>query len=127
MVILYLLILLSQAFVFGSIALFIGLLQILLLLGTRGPVRRLARHEVDAIGESQGYVTEMLTGVETLKAIGAEQKAFQRWSNFFVKQLNISVRLNYMTSIVSTFTGILTVLAPLVLLWVGTIEILNGT
>lgn len=127
MVIIYLLILLSQAFTFGIIALAIGLLQVLLLLSTRGPVRRLARRELDAIGESQGYVTEMLTGMETLKASGAEQKAFQRWSNFFVKQLNTSVRLNYMTNFISTFTGILSIFAPLALLWIGTTDVLNGT
>lgn len=127
MVIIYLLILLSQAFVFGAIALSIGLVQILLLFGTRGPVRRLARRELDAIGEAQGYVTEMLVGMETLKAGGAEQKAFQRWSNFFVKQLNSSVRLKYVTNVISTFTGILNIFAPLVLLWVGTNDVLNGT
>ncbi|HLI69819.1 MAG TPA: peptidase domain-containing ABC transporter [Ktedonobacteraceae bacterium] len=124
---LYLFILFSQSFVFGAIALIIGLLQVLLLIGTRSPVRRLARRELDAIGESQGYITEMLTGIETLKATGAEQRAFQRWSNFFVKQLNTSVALNYMTSTISTVTSILNVAAPLIALWVGTIETLNGT
>ncbi|HEX7733273.1 MAG TPA: peptidase domain-containing ABC transporter [Ktedonobacteraceae bacterium] len=127
MVIIYLCILLSQSFNFGIIALVIGLLQVLLLLATRGSVRRLARRELDAIGESQGYVTEMLTGIETLKAVGAEQKAFQRWSNLFIKQLNTSVRLNYMTNFISTFTGILNIFAPLALLWVGTNAVLAGS
>ena len=126
-VIIYLLILLSLSFTFGIIALVVGVFQVLLLLGTHGPVRRLARRELDAIGEAQGYITEMLTGIETLKATGAEQKAFQRWSNLFIKQLNVSVRLNFMTSIISTFIGILNVFTPLALLWVGAIEILNGT
>jgi len=127
MVLIYLMILLSQAHVFGVIALAIGLFQILLLLATHEPMRRLARRELDAIGESQGYITEMLTGIETLKATGAEQKAFRRWSNFFVKQLNASVRLNYMTNFVSTFTSTLNISAPLILLWVGTNEVLHGT
>jgi ABC-type bacteriocin/lantibiotic exporter with double-glycine peptidase domain len=127
MVIIYLVILLSQAFTFGTIALGIGLIQVLLLISTHGPIRRLARRELDAIGESQGYVTEMLTGVETLKAAGAEQRAFQRWSNFFIKQLNISVRLNYMTNFITTLTSILNIFAPLALLWVGTNAVLHGT
>lgn len=127
MVTIYLFILFSQSLVFGTIALVIGLLQVLLLIGTHSPVRRLARRELDAIGETQGYVTEMLTGIETLKATGSEQRAFQRWSNFFVKQLNASVILNYMTSTLSTFTSILNAAAPLIALWVGTIETLNGT
>lgn len=127
MVIIYLLILLSQSLVFSTIALVIGFLQVLLLAGTHSPIRRLARRELDAIGEAQGYVTEMLTGIETLKATGAEQKAFQHWSNLFVKQLNISVRLNYITSTITIFTIILDTFASLALLWVGTTEILNGT
>ncbi|MGH2478387.1 MAG: peptidase domain-containing ABC transporter, partial [Ktedonobacteraceae bacterium] len=126
MVMIYLLILFSQVFAFGAIALLIGLLQVLLLLCTRGPVRRLARRELDAIGEAQGYVTEMLTGIETVKAAGSEQKAFQCWSNHFLKQLNASVKLNYVTNFVNTFTGILNVFAPLALLWVGTNAILQG-
>ena len=127
MVIIYLVILLLLSPVFGIIALTIGLLQVILLIATYGPVRRLARRELDAIGGSQGYVTEMLTGIVTLKAAGAEQRAFQRWSNLFLKQLNISVHLNYTTSIISTLISTLNTLAPLALLWVGTSEILSGT
>ena len=127
MVMIYLVILLSLSLTFGIIALAIGLLQVILLIATYGPVRRLARRELDAIGGSQGYVTEMLTGIVTLKAAGAEQRAFQRWSNFFLKQLNISVHLNYTTSIISAFISTLNTLAPLALLWIGTNQVLNGT
>ena len=127
MVIIYLVILFFLSLVFGIIALAIGLLQVILLIATYGPVRRLARRELDAVGGSQGYVTEMLTGIVTLKAAGAEQKAFQRWSNLFMKQLNISVRLHYTTSIISTLISTLNTLAPLTLLWIGTNEVLNGT
>lgn len=127
MVIIYLFILLSQSLIFGIVALAIGLLQVLLLIATHSPVRRLARRELDAIGETQGYVTEMLTGITTLKAAGAEQKAFQRWSNFFLKQLNISVHLNYIVSFISSLLSISSTLAPLAFLWIGTNQVLNGT
>lgn len=126
-VIVYLLILFSQSPVFGAMALLIGLLQVGLLLGTYGPVRRLTRRELDAIGSAQGYVAEMLAGITTLKAAGAEQKAFQRWYNLFCNQLNASVRLNYFTSFITTFVTLLNTFAPLALLWVGIIEVLNGS
>ncbi len=127
MVITYLFILFSQSFVFAAIALLIGLLQVILLVGTGGSVRRLALRELEAIGATQGYVTEILTGVTTMKAAGAEQKAFQRWSNLFFNQLNISVRLDYMTAVIGIATSALSILAPLALLWVGAIEVLNGS
>jgi HlyB family type I secretion system ABC transporter len=127
LVIVYLVILLSQSLEFGIIVLLIGLLQIMLLLGTYRPIRTLARRELEARGKSQGYETEMLTGIETLKAAGAEQRAFHRWSNLFLDHLNISVRQAYLTSIIDTFVGALALLAPLILLWVGTIKVLNGS
>jgi len=127
MIITYLLILLSQSFVFSAVVLLIGLLQVGLLLGTYGSVRRLTSRELDAIGTSQGYVAEMLTGITTLKAAGAEQKAFQHWYNLFFNQINTSVRLNYITSFINSFVSILSTFAPLALLWVGIIEVLNGT
>lgn len=127
MVMIYLVILFSASFVFGALALAIGLLQLILLVASYGPVRRLARRELNAIGEAQGYVTEMLTGIVTLKAAGAEHKAFQRWSNFFVKQLNASVHLDYTTALVGTLISTLSTLAPLALLWIGTNQILSGT
>lgn len=127
LVILYLVVLFVASPVFGTIALAIGLLQLLLLLTSYGPVHRLARRELNALGEAQGYVTEMLTGLTTLKAAGAEQKAFERWSNTFIKQLNASVRLDYTTSLVSTLISILNTLAPLALLWIGTSQILVGS
>lgn len=62
-----------------------------------------------------------------MKAAGAEQKAFQRWSNLFFNQLNVSVRLDYMTAVIGIATGALSILAPLALLWVGAIEVLSGS
>lgn len=126
LVIIYLVILFSASFVFGALALCIGLFQIVLLASSYSPVRRLARRELNAIGEAQGYVTEMLTGIVTLKAAGAEQRAFQRWSNCFVKQLNASVHLDYTTAVVGALISALNTLAPLALLWIGTNEILHG-
>ncbi|GHO48362.1 peptidase domain-containing ABC transporter [Ktedonospora formicarum] len=126
-VITYLFILFSQSFLFSIMAISIGLLQICLLLGTYGPIRRLTSRELETIGISQGYVAEMLAGMTTLKAAGAEQKAFQRWYNLFFNQLNTSVRLHYLTSFITLSVGILNTLAPLALLWVGAIEVLNGS
>ncbi|HEU5228974.1 MAG TPA: ABC transporter transmembrane domain-containing protein [Ktedonobacteraceae bacterium] len=72
-------------------------------------------------------MTKILAGVTTMKAAGAEQKAFQRWSNLFFNQLNVSVRLDYMTAVIGIATGALSILAPLALLWVGAIEVLSGS
>jgi ABC-type bacteriocin/lantibiotic exporter with double-glycine peptidase domain len=127
LVIVYMFILLSQSQVFGVAVFLTGLLQVGLLLVTRRPVRMLTSRELDAGGKSQGYVAEMLTGIETLKAAGAEQRAFQQWSNLYFNQLNISVRRNYFTAAITTLVGTLSALAPLLLLWIGVSQVLSGS
>ncbi|HZO73023.1 MAG TPA: peptidase domain-containing ABC transporter [Ktedonobacteraceae bacterium] len=127
LIIIYWFILLSQSFVFSMIVLGIGSLQVLLLLCTASKFRVLSSRELEAAGKTQGYMTEMLTGITTIKAAGAEQRAFERWSNLFFEQLNVTLRMDYLSSTVSIFMGTLQTLSPLLLLWVGTIDVLNGT
>src|SRR5205823_13124412 len=127
LVMFYLVILLWQSLPFGLLTLAIGLLQVLLLLVSNRPIRNLASRELAAYGKSQGYLAEALAGIATLKASGAEQHAFERWSNLFFDQLNISLRHSYLSSTMTTILIALRSLAPFVLLWVGAIQVLNGS
>ncbi len=126
-VITYFSILLSQSLIFSAVVLVIGTLQALLLLSTTRRMRELTSRELTAQGKSQGYITEALVGVKTLKAAGAEQRVLERWSNLFFDQMNISVRRSYLSSLVGTFLATLSVCAPLALLWVGTRQVIDGT
>src|SRR6266550_7598807 len=127
LVIFYVVILLWQSLPFGMLTLVIGLLQVLLLLGSNRPIRNLASRELAAQGKSQGYLAEALAGIATLKGSGAEQRAFERWSNLFFDQLNISLRHNYLSVTMTTIMTALRSLAPLALLWVGAAQVLNGS
>ncbi len=127
LVIVYLLILFWQSLPFGLLTLAIGVIQILLLLGSNRPIRDLASRQLAAQGKSQGYLTEALTGIATLKGSGAEQRAFERWSNLFFDQLNVSLRYNYLSATLTTIIAAVRSLAPLALLWIGAIQVLNGS
>src|SRR5436309_111115 len=127
LVIFYLVILLWQSLPFGLLTLVIGLLQVLLLLGSTRPIRNLASRELAAYGKSQGYLAEALAGIATLKGAGAEQPAFERWCNLFFDQLNSSLRHSYLSSSITTILTALRSLAPLALLWVGAMQVLNGS
>ncbi len=109
------------------LTLVIGLLLVLLLLGSYRPIRNLATRQLAAQGKSQGYLAEALVGIATLKGSGAEQRAFERWANLFFDQLNISLRYSYLSSTITTIMTALRLLAPLVLLWIGATQVLNGS
>jgi ATP-binding cassette subfamily B protein len=125
-VIIYLAILFTQSLVFTITVLVIAGLQVILLLCTNKPVRELMSRELVAAGKSQGYITEALGGMKTLKAAGAEHRILDRWSNFFLEQMNISIRRNYLLSVINTLMSTFNICAPLLLLWIGTTQVING-
>ena len=123
----YLVILVWQSLPFALLTLLIGLLQVILLLASYRAVRDLTSRELAAQGVSQGYLTEALAGIGTLKAAGAEYQALDRWSNLYFEQVNLSARHRYLSAGIGTALGALRSLAPLALLWLGTIQALNGS
>lgn len=127
LVVVYLIILLWQSLSFGLVVLVIGILQFILLLGTNHEFRLRSDRELETIGKSQGYVAETLAGMTTVKAAGAEMRAFQKWSNLFCDQLNASIHRIYLSSILEASITILRTVSPLILLWMGVIQVLNGT
>lgn len=123
----YLILLFVQAPSFGITAMGIGLLQIMLLLGTTRRVHDLMQQDLVAQAESQSYLVEALTGIQTLKACGSEDRAFDYWSNLFFKQLNVSLQRNHLSALIDTTLLSLRIFSPLLLLWIGALSVLNGT
>ncbi|MBV9691646.1 MAG: peptidase domain-containing ABC transporter [Ktedonobacteraceae bacterium] len=124
-VLIYFAILFSQSPPFTYIVLVTGGLQAILLLSTGKALSDLNRQELTAIGKSQGHMTETLAGIRTLKSAGAEQRALERWTNLFLDQMNVSVRRVYVTSLIDTVLSTLSTSAPLIMLWVGTLQVIN--
>ena len=126
-VIVYFFILLTVSKLIAVVTLGIGAIQVAVLLLTSPIIRRLTQRDLEARGKTQGYMSEILSGIATLKAAGAEHRAFSRWENLFFDEMNISLRLSYLSSVISTVLSTIGVLSPLLLLWVGATQVINGT
>lgn len=126
-VIVYFIILLLFSKLIAVTTLIIGFVQIIVLLVTSPAIRRLTQRDLEAQGKTQGYMNEILSGIATLKAAGAENRAFARWENLFFDEMNISLRLSYISSVVGSLLAIVGLLSPLLLLWIGAIQVINGT
>jgi ATP-binding cassette, subfamily B, bacterial len=126
MVIGYLAILLTIQPVFGLIALVLGIAQILLLLITAPMIRERVGRDLAAQADSQSYAVESLSGIATLKASGTEDRVLDRWSNFYFKELGVSLRKDQLLVSIEAIQTMLQTLSPLVLLWVGAMFVLNG-
>ena len=124
---LYLVFLFLGSPLFGVVALALGVAQVVVLLASGRHIRSLAKQELLTQGTFQGYAAEALVGITTLKAAGAEQQALERWANLFFEQLNASIRRNLLSSLVNAIVTNLEEAAPLLLLVMGTVQVLNGT
>lgn len=125
-VLLYLSLLWTQDVVFGAVTTFAGGLQILLLISTRAKVKEQTQRHLASQAASQSYLVESLGGMETIKAMGAEQRVFEYWSSLFYKQLNVSLERDQLAAMVHSIIAALTHLAPLVLVWAGAGRVLAG-
>ncbi len=125
-VLVYLGILLAWSPMFAFLALGAGIIQVVILLSTTRRIHDFTQRDLSAGAESQSYLVEALRGIATLKASGTEDRAFDRWSNLFLKQMNISLQRSHFSALVDTGLTFLRTFSPLLLLWVGVIQIISG-
>jgi ATP-binding cassette subfamily B protein len=125
-VLVYLGILLILQSSFGLLAVGLGALEVVLLLGTSRRMHRLMQRDLAAEADSQSYLVQALTGIGTLKASGAEDRALDHWSNLFFSRLNISLQRNHLSAMIDTALLALRTLSPMLLLWMGAVYVLDG-
>ncbi len=125
-VVVYLIILSSLSWEIAAVTLVVGACQVGLLVGTAPALRRLTQRDLEAQGKTQGYLNEMLAGIATLKAAGAEQRARGRWEDLFFTEMNISLRLRYLSSLIGAVFQLISVFAPLLLLGIGALQVMQG-
>jgi HlyB family type I secretion system ABC transporter len=127
LVIVYLAVQAAQAPLFGGLVLALAVLQIGLLLSLNRRLYSLVQRDLVAQTESQSYLVEMLRGIGTLKAAGAEDAALDRWSNLFTAALNISVQRGQLMAVGEAGVELIRTLSPLLLLWIGAERVLDGS
>jgi ATP-binding cassette subfamily B protein len=121
---LVLLFVISPALAIVVLLLALGQVTTLLLSWRRN--QRLMSGSLQAQADTQSYAYEMLAGIETLKASGAEHRAADRWGDLFTDQVNIDLTRGRLSAAVGSVMGTLQVAAPLVILLTGTFQVLDG-
>ena len=123
---LYLILLFIVSPALGGVVLVLAVLQIATMLLSWRRNQRLMSGSLQAQADTQSYAYELLAGIETLKASGAEQRAAERWGGLFTDQVNIDLTRGRLTAAVGSIMGTLQVASPLIILMVGTFQVLAG-
>lgn len=124
---LYLVLVFWASPVMGVVVVSLALTQVSLYWATRRIQRELMSESLARQAKTSSYEVEMLTGIETLKSMGAEYRAVDRWSNLFVDALNVSLRRGRLDALISSLLGAFGMAAPLIILGTGASLVLDGT
>lgn len=101
-------------------------LRIGLFLLTRRRQSDLMAESLQAQAVSRGYQVQLFAGIETLKSIGAEQRAVEQWSNLFIDELNVSIARGKLNALFESLLATLAMASPFVILIFGTAAVLDG-
>ena len=112
--------------VLGAVLGAIAIAQAALLLATRGRVWELTNEQLAAYGTAQNLLVEAVKGAETLKAAGLEDRAVERWSQRFARQLATTVRASQASDLLDAASGAVRLLAPAAMIWVGAWRVEQG-
>lgn len=126
LVVCYLAILLLWQPTMGLAALLIGLLQVAVLVATAPAMHRFMRRDLRAQSDAQSYMVEALSGIATLKSSGAEERALERWTDLYFKQLSVSMQRGHLSALTDSVMSALRMSSPLILLWMGTRYVMSG-
>jgi len=110
----------------AGLALSLGSLQVLLLLIVRRHQRELAPTDLSAQAKCRGYEAELFAGIETLKSMGLEGQAVDRWSHLFIDTLNVSLARGRVNALFDALMSGLAIVSSLSLLTYGTYSVLNA-
>jgi ATP-binding cassette subfamily B protein len=122
----YLVLLLLLSPTLALITLSIAGAQLAVLLVSRHQYARLTSQDLENQARAHSYLVQMLVGIETLKVAGAESRALEQWANLYIDELNVSLQRSRMKAVVDAVTSLLQVGAPLALLGVGAVLVLDG-
>jgi ABC-type bacteriocin/lantibiotic exporter with double-glycine peptidase domain len=123
---LYLLLLLLASPAMGALVVLLGVLQAGVFLFSYHRYQTLMSQDLQTQSKAQSYLVQMLAGIETLKASGVEDRAVEQWSHLFVDELNVSLTRGRLSAMVEALLSALHLGAPLLVLWFGGLQVLNG-
>jgi ABC-type bacteriocin/lantibiotic exporter with double-glycine peptidase domain len=123
---LYLGILLAFSLPLGLLVAVLGAAQVTVLLLARRANQSLMAESLQAESRTESYAYQLLAGIETLKASGAEQRSVEQWTNLFVNEINVSLRRGRLQAVVDAASAGLHLASPLAVLLVGGELVVHG-
>jgi len=89
-------------------------------------IRRQTRVKAERNAETQAYLVEVVSGIQTVKAQNIELPARWQWQNRYARYMAASFKTVLTSTTAGSFSHFLSQLSNLLLLWVGAYLVLQG-
>ncbi|GAA2870375.1 cyclolysin T1SS permease/ATPase CyaB [Streptosporangium fragile] len=122
----YLLMVTVRSPLIGGCLLAFALVQIGLLVATGRRVNALAHREASVRSDVQGHLIEAIRGIESVKASGSEPRVQHRWGKLLATHMAHASRSGRAQGMQQVALGALRFAAPLTLVWVGALQVVDG-
>lgn len=127
MVSVYLVLLVGASWHLAVVALSLALVQVVVYLIAGKKNRVLVMEGLASQARLEAYQVEMLSGMETLKSMGATDRAGNRWGDLYVDVLNRSLVRGELDGTFQSLMSAMHFVGPVALLVVGAFQVLNGS
>lgn len=122
----YLMLLVIASPLMGGVVFLLGLLQVGVFILSEKRQRELMSETLHVQSRSQSYQVEMLAGMESLKAMGAEKRATEYFTKLFVDALNVSIERGRLGALIESTLASIRLGSPLIVLALGAMLVLRG-
>lgn len=89
-------------------------------------IEKVNRETMEGNAKLTSYLVESLNGIETIKAFNAEREVNLETEKRFIKFIKAVFRNEYINNIQASLKGLVKGVFAIVILWIGTIQVLNG-
>jgi ABC-type bacteriocin/lantibiotic exporter with double-glycine peptidase domain len=111
----------------GALAFGLAAVEITIGFSLRSRAPGYLAQEIECQAKAQGYLVQLLAGMETLKCAGAEAAAVERYANLYADSLEASVQRGRFAAALEAFHSSMSALAPMAVLAAGAYAVISGT
>jgi len=101
----------------AKIALWFGLLILLVVLFSGAMVRKIAKYLYELEGSYNGLVIQIIGGISKIRVAGSEQRAFNHWLTKYSEKLRVTLRMRFYRDIVTIMNNILPPVCSAFIFW----------
>ncbi len=91
------------------------------------PLRNATAEQIIHTAKQQSHFLETVRGVKAIKLFHHENERRTHWLSLFANQINASLHTQKLTLFYQTINGILFGLENILIVWLGTVMVINGT